>query len=89
MRKIVLFLLNKIVTTLTVVWTVLAFIPLLLGGFMIDILLRIMGVEKMFMMLTNLANWCELVSIYLKTRKSKNNLEKNNNEPLGENKEYV
>ena len=73
--KILAYILYKIAYVFTILWVILAMIPLFIGGIMIDILLRLLGVESTFLMMTDILRWFETLGVYLKTNKKQNNNE--------------
>lgn len=75
--KIIGLVFHKIKMLLFYVWLILSFIPLGIGAILMDILLRTIGVEKTYWLTTDLVNWSEVLSAYLKTVKT--------NETKGEN----
>lgn len=81
--KFVCLVLTRLLQLLLWVWLIIATIPLLIGILMYDLVLRIYGVEKTFLLLSDFNRWIEMLNVYLKTIKSKTN--KN----TGEDKEYV
>ena len=55
------------------VWIIIAAIPLFTGILMMDLMLRIFGIEKTYLLLNSFTLWAETLSAYLKTHKLKNN----------------
>ena len=66
------FVIGKILYILAMTWACLSLIPLLIGGLMFDILLRLLGVEKNYLMITNIGLYMETLSVYFKIKKNKN-----------------
>ena len=79
--NIIVFLIRKIKMLLMYAWLILSFIPLGIGTIMMDILLSTLGVEKAYRLSTDLTNWSEVLSVYLKTKSNeiKNNTNNTNN----------
>ena len=82
--KIVTRLLLIATQIITYAWMLAALIPLSIGIIMIDILLKLFKVEKVYLLMTDFTAWCSLISEHLKNTKNSNN--KNN---IGETTHYV
>ena len=75
--KILNYVSTKIIIVILIVWLVFWFIPLILSGLMIDILLRFLGVRSDLLMLNRLAKLLGEISIELKTKNTKENNQEN------------
>ena len=74
--KLIIWLIAKVIQIIEYVWLIAAMIPLLIGIIMVDILLKIYNVEKVYLLITDFGAWCALISEHLKNRRNPNN--KNN-----------
>ena len=75
-----MYVISKIKMFLFYAWMILSFIPLGLGVIMFDILLKVLGVEKTYLLSTEISNWADVLSAYLKNkaaeiRNNTNNIE--------------
>ncbi len=77
--KILKKIFTKLITVLVLIWSAIAFVPLLIGIFMLDFVLSMMDVEEHMLLGKNLSAWLETISVYLKLSKEQRKMEKNNN----------
>ena len=82
--RILIYVISKIKMFLFYAWMILSFIPLGLGVIMLDILLKVLGVEKTYLLSTEISNWADVLSAYLKNKAAE--IRNNTNNTEGVNK---
>lgn len=65
------WIIRKLLNMLMYVWLIAAMIPLFVGIFMFDILLRIFKIDKYYLLITDITAWFTMLSEHLKSLNTK------------------
>lgn len=65
------WIIGEMIKILIYVWLFIALIPLLIGIFMFDIVLRIFKIDEYYLLLRDFSSWCGLIGEHLKNLKNK------------------
>ena len=77
--KIVNKIVHEVTRIIVLIWMLVSFIPLFIGIGMIDILLRVLGINRAFLLYTAFIKWVTVVTIYLNNIKSEKENKENKN----------
>ncbi len=71
MKNLLLRIAVKILQIFLYIMLILSVPFLGIGTFLMDVVLKTLGVEKNYLLSTDIKNWIEVISVYLKTYKTK------------------